>query len=116
MTVLTVGTDGLAAWPPAAVATVVAALCAAGLTMVVAVVGGCWAVLRWRRDVHREERDRAWTRIVWAIDLVCSDDVGQNEIGRLAFEAACDMQIARGAHVEFVTIVDNLIKTRAGGA
>ncbi|MFJ4296506.1 hypothetical protein [Curtobacterium sp. NPDC089689] len=55
---MTAGTEGLAAWPPAAVATAVAAVVTTGLTLVVAVVGGVWVVLRWRRNVAREERDR----------------------------------------------------------
>lgn len=53
------GEAALAAWPPAAVATVVAAVLAAVLTLLAAVVGGVWAIVRWRRDVAREERDRA---------------------------------------------------------
>jgi hypothetical protein len=56
---MTAGVEGLAAWPPAAVATVVAAALAVALTAVAGLVGGLWAVLRWRRDVAREERDRA---------------------------------------------------------
>lgn len=113
---MTEGIEALAAWPPAAVATVVAALGAAGLTLVGAIAGWCWALLRWRRDVHREERDRAWSRIVWAIDHVCADDIGRNEIGREAFEAAYNMQIARDADVEFVNIVDTVINQRNKGA
>jgi hypothetical protein len=108
---MTAGTEVLAAWPPAAVATVVAALGAAALTMTGALVGGVWAAVRWRRDVSREERDRAWTRIVWAVDMVCSEDVGRNEIGLRAFQAVYDMQIARDEDVVFVTIVGELFDT-----
>jgi hypothetical protein len=108
---MTAGTEVLAAWPPAAVATVVAALGAAALTLTGALAGGVWAAVRWRRDVYREERDRAWTRIVWAVDLVCAEDVGRNEIGRRAFQAVYDMQIARDEDVVFVTIVRELIIT-----
>jgi hypothetical protein len=113
---MTEGIEALAAWPPAAVATVVAALSAGALTLLGAVVGGCWAVLRWRRGVHREERDRAWTRIVWAVDLLCADDVGRNEIGRDAFRAVYDMQIARDEDVEFVSIVSEITGFEKGDA
>ncbi len=113
---MTEGIEALAAWPPAAVATVVAALGAAALTLLGAVVGGCWAVLRWRRDVHREERDRAWTRIVWAVDLLCADDVGRNEIGRDAFRAVYDMQIARDEDEAFVNIVSEAVGCEKGDA
>ncbi|TCK64100.1 hypothetical protein [Curtobacterium sp. PhB136] len=92
MTVLTVGTDGLAAWPPAAVATVVAALAAAGLSLVAAIIGGLWAVLRWRQDVAREERDRYWARLTVVFELVSGDDVGRHELGYALAEAMCDMQ------------------------
>ncbi|PZF04113.1 hypothetical protein DEJ01_08460 [Curtobacterium sp. MCLR17_040] len=85
-------TGELAAWPPAAVAVVVAALCTAAFTLLVAVVGGLWAVIRWRRDVAREQRDRAWSRFVWVVDLITAAEVGRREIGRNLAQAMYDMQ------------------------
>ncbi|MCS6559504.1 hypothetical protein NYQ31_13950 [Curtobacterium flaccumfaciens] len=90
-------TGELAAWPPAAVAVVVAALCTAAFTLLVAVVGGLWAVIRWRRDVAREQRDRAWSRFVWVVDHVTDADVGRVEIGRLVAGAMYNMQVLREA-------------------
>jgi hypothetical protein len=89
---MTAGTEGLAAWPPAAVATVAAALVTTGLTLTAATVGGVWAVVRWRRDVAREERDRYWSRLTWALDLMSSEDVGRSDLGFLLAEAMYDMQ------------------------
>ncbi|WP_146245773.1 hypothetical protein [Curtobacterium sp. MCLR17_051] len=83
--------------PPAAVAVVVAALCTAAFTLLVAVVGGLWAVIRWRRDVAREQRDRAWSRFVWVVDHVTDADVGRVEIGRLVAGAMYNMQVLREA-------------------
>lgn len=111
---MTEGIEALAAWPPAAVATVVAALCAAGLSLVGTVLAGCWAVLRWRRDVHCEERDRAWSRAVWAVDLACASDVGRFEIGVRAVRSIHDMQILHGSDAEFVRIVVELLEDRKG--
>jgi hypothetical protein len=90
-------TGELATWPPAAVAVVVAALCTAAFTLLVAVVGGLWAVIRWRRDVAREQRDRAWSRFVWVVDHVTDADVGRAEIGRLVAGAMYNMQVLREA-------------------
>ena len=90
-------TGELAAWPPAAVAVVVAALCTAAFTLLVAFVGGLWAVIRWRRDVAREQRDRAWSRFVWVVDHVTDADVGRAEIGRLVAGAMYNMQVLREA-------------------
>ncbi|MBO9047708.1 hypothetical protein JYQ29_07440 [Curtobacterium flaccumfaciens pv. flaccumfaciens] len=90
-------TGELATWPPAAVAVVVAALCTAAFTLLVAVVGGLWAVIRWRRDVAREQRDRAWSRFVWVVDHVTDADVGHAEIGRLVAGAMYNMQVLRKA-------------------
>ena len=90
-------TGELATWPPAAVAVVVAALCTAAFTLLVAVVGGLWAVIRWRRDVAREQRDRAWSRFVWVVDHVTDADVGRVEIGRLVAGAMYNMQVLREA-------------------
>lgn len=90
---MTAGTEGLAAWPPAAVATVVAAVGAASVALVGALVGGVWAVLRWRRDVAREERDRAWSRFVWTVDHAADHDTGKAEIGRLAAGTMYNMRI-----------------------
>lgn len=73
------GVEGLAAWPPAAVATVVAAAPAVALTAIAGLVGGLWAVLRWRPDVAREERDRAWSRFVWTVDQACDGDAGPGQ-------------------------------------
>ncbi|MDM7890926.1 hypothetical protein [Curtobacterium caseinilyticum] len=100
---------GLAAWPPVAVAAVVAAAVGSGMTMVGALVGGLWAVLRWRRDVVREERDRAWARFVWTVDHASDDDVGRAEIGRLSAQAMSDMQILRDEHAAVGKIVLDLI-------
>ncbi|OIH93139.1 MULTISPECIES: hypothetical protein [unclassified Curtobacterium] len=86
------GTGVLAAWPPAAVALVVAAFCTATLTMLVAVVGGVWAVVRWRQDVAREQRDRYWSRLTVVFDLVTATEVGRREIGRNLAQAMYDMQ------------------------
>jgi hypothetical protein len=91
-------TGELATWPPAAVAVVVAALCTAAFTLLVAVVGGLWAVIRWRRDVAREQGDRAWSRFVWVVDHVTDADVGRVEIGRLVAGAMYNMQVLREAN------------------
>jgi hypothetical protein len=106
---MTAGVEGLAAWPPAAVATVVAALAAAALTLVAGMVGGVWAVLRWRRDVAREERDRAWARFVWTVDQACAGDVGRSEVGLTSAKAMYNMQILRDHDAAFGTIVLELI-------
>lgn len=89
---MTAGTEGLAAWPPAAVATVVAAVGAASVALVGALVGGVWAVLRWRRDVAREERDRYWSRLTTVFDFVTSADTGRREIGGTLARAMYDMR------------------------
>jgi len=94
---MTAGVEGLAAWPPAAVATVVAALAAAALTLVAGFVGGVWAVLRWRRDVAREERDRYWSRLTVVFDFITAHDLGRREIGGELAQAMYDMQrVPRG--------------------
>ncbi|PZE31023.1 hypothetical protein [Curtobacterium sp. MCLR17_042] len=85
-------TGELATWPPAAVAVVVAALCTAAFTLLVAVVGGLWAVIRWRRDVAREQRDRYWARLTVVFDLITAAEVGRREIGRNLAQAMYDMQ------------------------
>lgn len=103
------GTGELAAWPPAAVAVVVAALCTACFTVLVAVVGGLWAVVRWRRDVAREERDRAWTRLVWIVDQACDRDVGRAEVGLVGADAMYDMQMLREDDAVLGTMVLGLI-------
>ncbi|WIB76520.1 hypothetical protein DEJ28_12765 [Curtobacterium sp. MCPF17_002] len=112
---MTAGVEGLAAWPPAAVATVVAALAAAALTLVAGMVGGVWAVLRWRRDVAREERDRAWARFVWTVDQACAGDIGRAEIGSMGAEAMYDMRILRGDDAALGTMVLGLITGREEG-
>ncbi|WP_144715054.1 hypothetical protein [Curtobacterium pusillum] len=106
---MTAGVEGLAAWPPAAVATVVAAALAVALTAVAGVVGGLWAVLRWRRDVGREERDRAWSRFVWTVDQACDGDVGRSEVGLASAKAMYNMQILRDHDAAFGKIVLELI-------
>ncbi|GGK91238.1 hypothetical protein JOE58_001485 [Curtobacterium luteum] len=106
---MTAGTEGLAAWPPAAVATVVAAVVTTGLTLVVAVVGGVWVVVRWRRDVAREERDRAWSRLVWIVDQACDPDVGRSEVGLVGADAMYDMQMLRDDDAVLGTMVLGLI-------
>jgi len=99
----------LAAWPPVAVGAVVAAAVGSTLTLVGALVGGLWAVLRWRRDVAREERDRAWARFVWTVDQACDADVGRADVGRLGAQAMSDMQILRDDDAAVGTIVLDLI-------
>ncbi|MGN8051307.1 hypothetical protein ACTJKO_16630 [Curtobacterium sp. 22159] len=89
---MTAGVEGLAAWPPAAVATVVAAVLTVAFTLAAAAVGGLWAVLRWRRDVAREERDRYWSRVTVVFELVSGEDVGRNELGYALARAMYDMQ------------------------
>ncbi|KTR38377.1 hypothetical protein NS263_13615 [Curtobacterium oceanosedimentum] len=101
--------EGLAAWPPVAVAAVVAAAIGSAMTMIGALIGGLWAVLRWRRDVAREERDRAWARFVWTVDHASDDDVGRAEIGRFSAQAMSDMQILRDDDAAVGKIVLDLI-------
>lgn len=104
---------GLAAWPPAAVAAVVAAAVGSALTL----VGGLWAVLRWRRDVAREERDRAWARLVWTFDQVCDGDVGRAEVGRFSARAMSRMQILRADDAAIGKIVlDRITEGNADGS
>lgn len=103
---------GLAAWPPVAVAAVVAAAVGSVLTLVGGAVGGIWALVRWRRDVAREERDRAWARFVWTVDQVCDGDVGRSEVGGVGANAMYDMQILRGDDAVFGTLVLELITGR----
>lgn len=100
---------GLAAWPPVAVAAVLAAVVGSAVTLLGAAVAGVWASVRWRRDVAREERDRAWARFVWTIDQICAGDVGRAEIGRVSVQAMSDMQILRDDDVAVGRIVLNLI-------
>ena len=102
----------LAAWPPVAVGAVVAAAVGSTLTLVGALVGGLWAVLRWRRDVAREERDRAWARFVWTVDHACDADVGRAEVGSVGANAMYDMQSLRGHDSVFGTLVLGLITGR----
>lgn len=109
---MTAGVEGLAAWPPAAVATVVAAALAVALTAVAGLVGGLWAVLRSRRDVAREERDRAWSRFVWTVDQACDGDVGRGEVGLASADAMYDMQILRESDAVLGTVVLELITGR----
>lgn len=109
---MTAGVEGLAAWPPAAVATVVAAALAVALTAVAGLVGGLWAVLRSRRDVAREERDRAWSRFVWTVDQACDGDVGRGEVGLASADAMYDMQILRERDAVLGTMVLELITGR----
>lgn len=108
---------GLAAWPPAAAAAVVAAAVGSALTLVGALVGGLWAVLRWRRDVAREERDRAWARFVWTVDQVCDADVGRAEVGRFSARAMSRMQILRADDAAIGRIVlDRITEGNADGS
>ena len=109
---MTASIEPFAAWPPAAVATVIAALGASALTFVRAVAGTVWAVLRWRRDVAREERDRAWSRFVWTVDQACHADVGRAEIGFASADAMYDMQILREDDAVLGTMVLGLITGR----
>uniref|UniRef100_A0A942T8L5 Uncharacterized protein n=1 Tax=Neobacillus citreus TaxID=2833578 RepID=A0A942T8L5_9BACI len=106
------GQEGLDGWPPAAVAVVAAALCTAAFTLLAAFVGGLWAVLRWRRDVAREERDRAWGRFVWIVDQACDGDVGRAEVGLLGADAMYDMQMLREDDAVLGTMVLGLITGR----
>ncbi|GAA3336976.1 hypothetical protein GCM10017714_01970 [Curtobacterium pusillum] len=109
---MTAGVEGLAAWPPAAVATVVAALGAAAVTVVAGLVGGVWALLRWRRDVAREERDRAWSRFVWTVEQVCHGDVGRGEIGFASANTMYEMQILRDEDAVYGKVVLRMITGR----
>jgi len=106
---VTAGVEGLAAWPPLAVATVVAAVAAGALTLVAALVGGVWAAVRWRRDVAREERDRAWARFVWTVEQACDGDVGRAEVRAISARAMYDMQNLRGDDAVLGTMVLGLI-------
>lgn len=106
------GTGELATWPPVAVATVVAALGAATLTLLAGLVAGVWALLRWRRDVAREERDRAWSRFVWTVEQTCATDVGRSELGRASAKAMYEMQILRDEDEAVGNIVLELITGR----
>jgi hypothetical protein len=100
---------GLAAWPPVAVAAVLAAVVGSAVTLLGAAVAGVWALVRWRRDVAREERDRAWARFLWTVDHASDDDVGRAEIGRLSAQAMSDMQILRDDDAAVGKIVLDLI-------
>jgi len=113
---MTEGIEALAAWPPVALATVVAALAAAALTLLGAVVGGCWAIVRWRRDVEREERDRYWARLTVVFELVSGDDVGRHELGYALAAAMCDMQkIPRGEEPGAKVMRELLSRSRETG-
>lgn len=103
------GMGEFAAWPPAAVATVVAAAFTVAFTVVLAVPCGLWAGLRSRRDVAREERDRAWSRFVWTVDHACAEDVGRAGVGSLGAEAMYDMRSRRGDGARLGTMVLGLI-------
>ncbi|QCR44031.1 hypothetical protein C1N91_11350 [Curtobacterium sp. SGAir0471] len=105
---------GLAAWPPVAVAAVLAAVVGSALTLVGAAVGGIRALVRWRRDVAREERDRAWARFVWTVDQACDPDTGRAEIGSISADAMYDMQDLHGDDAVFGTLVLGLITGRNG--
>lgn len=83
------GTGELATWPPAAVATVVASLLALGGTTTATI----WSFMRWRREQRAIERAYVWQQVVWAAEMVSSDDVGKAEIGRMVAGAMYDMQI-----------------------
>ena len=109
---MTAGVEGLAAWPPAAVATVVAASVAVASTVLAAAVGGIWAVLRWRRDVAREERDRAWSRFVWTVDQACDGDVGRGEIGFASANTMYEMQALRDEDAVYGRVVLRIITGR----
>ncbi|WP_439692161.1 hypothetical protein ACRQ4B_14820 [Curtobacterium sp. SP.BCo] len=111
---MTAGVEGLAAWPPAAVATVVAAAITVAFTVVVAGICGLWAVLRWRRDVAREERDRAWSRFVWTVDQACDGDVGRGEIGFASANSMYEMQSLRDEDAVYGTVVLEIITGREG--
>ena len=100
---------GLAAWPPVAVAAVLAAVVGSAVTLLGAAVAGVWALVRWRRDVAREERDRAWARFVWTVDHACDDDVGGAEVGRSTDRAMSRMQILRVDDAAIGKIVLDLI-------
>lgn len=110
---MTAGTEGLAAWPPAAVAVVSAAACTAAFTMLVALVGGVWAVVRWRRDVAREERDRYWSRLTVVFELITDREVGRREIGRGLAKAMYEMQkVPRGEEPAAKVLEELLIDGR----
>jgi hypothetical protein len=77
-----------AAWPPAAVATVVAA----SLALVGTAAGTVWAVLRWRRDGERDRRSDRWERTLWVVEMSCSADERRVRIGHAAAKAMYEMQ------------------------
>ncbi|MDM7889024.1 hypothetical protein QUG98_11210 [Curtobacterium sp. RHCJP20] len=105
---------GLAAWPPVAVAAVLAAVVGSAVTLLGAAVAGVWALVRWRRDVAREERDRAWARFVWTVEQACDPDTGRAEIGSISANAMYDMQNLHGDDAVFGTLVLGLITGRDG--
>lgn len=109
---MTEGSEVLAAWPPAAAATVVAAVVTTGITLAAAVVGGSWTVVRWRRDVAREERDRYWSRLTWALELMSSEDVGRSDLGFLLAEAMYDMQKVPAGEEPGAKVLEEIIEQK----
>lgn len=86
---MTAGTEVLAAWPPAAVATVVGSLLALAGTG----IGVVWSTVRWRQERDRNERAHRWAQVTWAIKMICAGDVARSEIGARAVDAMYEMQI-----------------------
>lgn len=87
------------------IATVVAAL----LALAGVFAGAAWAAFRWRRDVERDERDRAWGRYLWAAELACDVDSGRARIGRDLLVAMYDMRSVLPPDVELARVVRTVI-------
>jgi hypothetical protein len=101
----------VAAWPSAAVASVFAA----ALALVGSLAVASWTTLRWRRDVVREEQEREWARIVWAVDLAVGADPIRRALGAEALGAMYDMRIAGGKDRPFVRIAyRRIVESRRG--
>jgi hypothetical protein len=104
---MTASIIGSAAWPPAAVATVlgaVLALAGAGASTV-------WAVLRWRREADRAARRERWDRAVWAVEMASSDDPLRVEIGRGVAEAMSEIPIPRHDDGDGVKVILDALRT-----
>jgi uncharacterized membrane protein YccC len=111
---VTEGVVGSTAWPPAAVATVIASLGAAALSCVGALVVSAWSARRRRHDVARDERDRYWQRLSSALDWMLSPDVGRARVGFLLAEAMYDMREIPPGEESFAIVVAEFIDRERG--
>ncbi len=111
---MTEGVVGSTAWPPAAVATVIASLGAAALSCVGALVVSAWSARRRRHDVARDERDRYWQRLSSALDWMLSPDVSRARVGFLLAEAMYDMREIPPREESFAIVVAELIDRERG--